>query len=88
MRVPAVLHCARRAATPRGVEAPAESQRQISFPAGNDKPVVLKHKGRADQSIGYVAWRTSDFFADPQRARDTAVMGEVMGVTPGARRLV
>lgn len=65
---------------PRGVETAAESQRQVSFPAGNDKPVVLKHKGRADQSIGYVAWRTTDFFANPQRARDTAVMGEVMGI--------
>lgn len=57
--------------------APA-SQREVSFPAGAAKPVVLTHKGRADQSIGFAAWRTNDFYADPQRARDTAVMGEVL----------
>ena len=56
----------------------APAQRQVGFPGGADKPVVLTHKGRADQSIGYIAWRTNDFFADPQRARDTAVMGEVL----------
>lgn len=65
---------------PRGVESPPQTQRQVEFPAGTGKPIVLTHKGRADQSIGYVAWRTNDFFANPQRARDTAVMGEVFGL--------
>lgn len=62
----------------RPAQASATGQRDIAFPGGTDKPVVLTHKGRADQSIGYLAWRTTDFFADPQRARDTAVMGEVL----------
>jgi zinc protease len=30
--------------------------------------------------VGFVAWPTTDFFADPQKARDTAVMGEVMSL--------
>ena len=54
------------------------AQREVGFPAANATPLVLTHKGRADQSIGYIAWRTNDFFANPQRARDTAVMGEVL----------
>ncbi|MGH6965192.1 MAG: M16 family metallopeptidase [Phenylobacterium sp.] len=63
----------------RNPEQPvAASQKQIAFPAPTPRPVVLTHKGRADQSMGYVAWPTTDFWANPQRARDTAVMGEVM----------
>lgn len=66
-------------ALPARTAAPAPpEQRNVGFPEGVEKPVILTHKGRADQSIGYIAWRTNDFFADPQRARDTAVMGEVL----------
>ncbi len=60
-----------------GTQVPA-AQREVGFPAGVQQPVVLTHKGRADQSIGYIAWRTNDFFADPQKARDTAVLGEIL----------
>jgi zinc protease len=64
---------------PRPAAPPlAPEQLQVDFPTGSSKPEVRTHKGRADQAIGYVAWRTSDFHADPQRARDTAVMGEVL----------
>ena len=58
----------------------AAHQKAIAFPAPTPLPLVLTHKGRADQAVGYVAWPTTDFWADPQRARDTAVMGEVMGI--------
>jgi zinc protease len=64
---------ARGAATPEPAGA-----RQVSFPAPSDKPVVLTHKGRADQAMAYMAWPTSDFFANPQRSRDTAMLAEVM----------
>src|SRR6185437_7369740 len=50
------------------------------FPAANAQPVVLTHKGRADQAIAYIAWPTSDYWADPPRARADAVLGEVMGL--------
>jgi zinc protease len=56
-----------------------EAARKVDFPKGG-APVIRTHKGRADQSIGYVAWPTSDYFADPQRARETAVMSEVMSL--------
>ncbi|MDP3660582.1 pitrilysin family protein [Phenylobacterium sp.] len=57
---------------------PDPAQLQIGFPKADAAPLVLRHKGRADQAIGYVAWPTTDFFADPQKARETAVMGEIM----------
>ena len=66
---------------PRPNPAPIpEDQRKAYFPAPVAQPVVLTHKGRADQAIGYIAWPTTDFFADPQRARETAVLGEVLSL--------
>ncbi|MBP7650328.1 MAG: insulinase family protein, partial [Phenylobacterium sp.] len=64
---------------PRAAPPPADpAKRQVSFPAGVTTPVQRTHKGRADQAIGYLAWPTTGFFANPQKARDTAVMGEVL----------
>jgi Predicted Zn-dependent peptidases len=64
---------------PRPEPAPIlESARKVGFPKGGGEPVVLTHKGRQDQSIGYVAWPTTDYWADPQRARETAVMAEIL----------
>ena len=54
--------------------------RRMGFPEPRAKTLVLRHKGRADQSIGYIAWPTTDYYANPQRARDTAVLGEVMSL--------
>jgi len=54
------------------------TDRVVSYPKGVAQPVVLTHKGRADQAIGYIGWPTTDYWADPQRARDTAVLREVM----------
>jgi zinc protease len=58
----------------------AAAERRVAFPAGAARPVVLTHKGRADQAIGYVAWGTTDYWANPQRARDAAVMREIMQI--------
>nr|QQZ51651.1 insulinase family protein [Phenylobacterium glaciei] len=63
----------------RAAPTPADpAKRQVAFPAGVATPVQRTHKGRADQAIGYLAWPTTGFFANPQKARDTAVMGEVL----------
>lgn len=67
------------AALPRRAErrpAPA-AQLAVAFPGGGDV-IQLTHKGRADQAVGYIAWPTADYWADPQRARDTAVLREIM----------
>jgi len=57
--------------------APVE-MRRVGFPAPNAKPLELLHKGRDDQAIGFIAWPTSDIWADPRRAFATAVLGEVL----------
>jgi zinc protease len=57
--------------------APA-AERAVDYPKGRAEPVVLTHKGRADQAMGYIAWGTTDYWTDPQRARDTAILREVM----------
>jgi zinc protease len=62
-----------RAPTPPPADPPA-----VGFPAPHGAPVVLTHSGRADQAIAFVAWRTNDFFADPQGARDVSILGEVL----------
>ena len=50
----------------------------VNLPHPTPEPVVLHHKGRADQSIAYAAWPTDDFFASPQRARTLRVLSEVV----------
>ncbi|MBS0332216.1 MAG: insulinase family protein, partial [Proteobacteria bacterium] len=66
---------ARRAAQP---VPPA--QKAVAFPAANAAPKLLTHKGRGDQSIGYVAWPTNDLWASPQQALDNDILGEIMGL--------
>jgi zinc protease len=62
----------------RPAEPVPAAQRAVGFPAANTKPLLLTHKGRADQAIGYVAWPTTDLWANPQQALETDVLGEVM----------
>ena len=50
----------------------------IAFPAPTAAPIVLTHKGRADQAIGIVAWPTEDFLSDTQRARTISLLGAVL----------
>jgi len=59
---------------------PPAVARQVSFPAPTAQPVVLTHKGRADQAMAYVAWPTSDFFANPTLARTTSMLAQVMSL--------
>ncbi|HMO41945.1 MAG TPA: insulinase family protein [Phenylobacterium sp.] len=65
-------------ALPARPEGQAASAAGVRFPAPVATPVQRTHKGRADQAIGYVAWPTTDFFADPQGAREAAVLGEIL----------
>ena len=64
---------------PKPTAVPA-TRRAVAFPKGAGQPVILTHKGRADQAIGFIAWGTTDYWADPQKARDTAVLREVMSL--------
>ncbi|MBX7200381.1 MAG: insulinase family protein [Rhodospirillaceae bacterium] len=50
----------------------------VKFPGPKSSPAPLTHTGRADQAIAMIAWRTDDFFKDPQRARATRILEQIM----------
>jgi len=64
----------------RPIAAPSDAQKRIGFPAHNAQPLVLTHKGRADQAIGLVAWPTNDLWANPQQALENDILGEVIDI--------
>ena len=65
-------------ALPARAPMAAKAQTPVRFPPPTATPVQRTHKGRPDQSVGYIAWPTTDFFADPQAAREAAILGEVL----------
>lgn len=56
----------------------APRNRLVRFPEPRPAPLELTHKGREDQASAFVGWPTGDFWANPQLARDTAVLREVL----------
>lgn len=52
----------------------------VSFPKATEKPVLLTHKGRPDQAIGFVAWPTHDFGGNMQEARTFELLSEVLSL--------
>jgi zinc protease len=50
----------------------------VALPAPSANPVVLTHKGRADQAAAYAAWPAAGFFDDPQMARTLRVLAQVI----------
>ncbi len=58
--------------------APPAAGATVAFPAASAAPSVLTHKGRADQTMGFMAWPTEDFFSDMQRARTLRILGDVL----------
>ena len=58
--------------------APDAAQLDVRFPAPQEAPVVLNHKGRADQGIAMLAWPTTDLFSNVQRARDLRVLERIV----------
>jgi len=60
-----------------GAPAPVEAK-QIGFPAPSRTPVIRTHKGRADQGLLFMAWKTDDLFSDLQRSRNIQVLAQVM----------
>jgi zinc protease len=51
---------------------------ELRFPAANAQPLVLPHKGRADQGIALIAWPTTDTISDVQGAADRQVMSTIL----------
>jgi zinc protease len=66
-------------ALPSRVDAPPPpAAAEVMPPAAASQPIVLTHKGRADQAMAFAAWPAEGFFADPQEARTLRVMSQIM----------
>jgi len=67
------------AALPKRADSytPLKGADTVSFP-GTGLHQVLTHNGRADQNISFIAWPTTDFFADTKQARATQMLAEVL----------
>jgi zinc protease len=62
----------------RPERAPVKTGWDVQFPAGTPQPVILTHKGRADQASAFIAWPSQDFVADPQEARTLRVLAQII----------
>ena len=49
----------------------------VRFPTQNLSQVYL-HSGRSDQDLSFVAWPSTDFYADTQRARGLELLADVL----------
>ena len=65
-------------ALPKRPDAVAPASGKTRFPAASAQPVVITHKGRDDQAIAFLAWPIDDFYSDVQRARNSAVMADII----------
>lgn len=57
---------------------PAPEARRVAFPQGGGEPVRLTHKGRADQGLAWIGWRTDDFWSDRKEARTLRLVQEIL----------
>ena len=62
----------------RSADEVTPAARAVALPRPTPEPVMLQHKGRADQAIAYAAWPTDDFFSSPQRARTLRVLAQIV----------
>jgi len=58
--------------------APPPGAVDIHFAPTGQAPVILSHKGRADQAVALEAWPSDSLFADPQKARVINVAAQVV----------
>lgn len=49
----------------------------LTFPKPPKDPVVLTHKGRADQGLAFLAWPTRDFYSNTVKARHLNALAAV-----------
>jgi len=58
--------------------APPPGAVEVHFASTGQPPVLLTHKGRADQAIALQAWPSDSLFADPQKARVINIAAQVV----------
>lgn len=59
-------------------EQPAPLVSAVRFPDANAQPLVLRHRGRADQAIALQAWATNGFYASPSDASALVVAAGII----------
>ena len=64
-------------ALPAGSDGPPAATK-LRFPNATPTPVRLLHKGRADQGMAFIAWPTTDFYADMRVSRSLSMLAEVL----------
>lgn len=52
--------------------------RDVKFPTPTSTPVVLRHKGRADQAMAHISWPATDVFADTRGYQAANVLAGVI----------
>ncbi|RKF22036.1 insulinase family protein [Altericroceibacterium spongiae] len=62
---------------PRDPIPAAAEQRTTSFPASNDKPLVITHQGEADQAAAVMAWPTGGGSAGLPESRKLEVLSQL-----------
>jgi zinc protease len=50
----------------------------VRFPAGDATPVVLRHRGGADQGVSAIAWPTTDVFSDIRQSAVRQLLAEIV----------
>ncbi|OYW44231.1 MAG: peptidase M16 [Sphingomonadales bacterium 32-68-7] len=65
------------ALVPRQPAGPADLARAIRFPAGNAEPVVVNHRGEADQAAAVIAWPTAAGSAELPQSRKVELLAQV-----------
>jgi zinc protease len=58
--------------------APSSEALEVHFPPGGAKPLLIHHRGRADQALALIAWPTIDDLVEPQKARNMRVMEQIL----------
>jgi zinc protease len=52
--------------------------REVAFPGPTPRPVLLRHKGRADQAMVDVSWPATDLFADTKAYAAAGVLADIL----------
>lgn len=63
---------------PARADSPVPAANKVQrFPAHVEKPVILRHKGAADQAAAVVAWPTSGGFEQSKEARQLEILTQI-----------
>lgn len=63
---------------PRPATQPAAANVSLKFPAHNDKPVVLRHSGLAEQAAAAIAWPTNGGMEKVKESRQLDVLSRII----------